>query len=182
MHRARVVLELTLGTEPARAAAPSSTTGRMIPLQVETIDVYLVRQAVGGLEVLVMRRAKGARCAGAWEVIHGRIEQGEHPEDTALREVAEETGFAVERLYNVTCLPFYLHRQGKVNVAVVFAAFVMEDAELRLGPEHDAAQWLPVSQAADRIAWPRARDMLRDIVQLVGTGDAGPLEDVLRVR
>jgi 8-oxo-dGTP pyrophosphatase MutT (NUDIX family) len=154
----------------------------MIQLQVETVDVYLVRQTVAGLEVLVMRRATGARCAGGWEVIHGRIEQGEQPEDTALREVAEETGLTVERLYNVTCLPFYLHRQGTVNVAVVFAAFVVEDADVRLGPEHDAAQWLPVSQAADRIAWPRSRDMLRDIVQLVGQGHAGPLEDVLRVR
>lgn len=154
----------------------------MIPLQVETVDVYLVRQTVAGLDVLVMRRATGNRRAGAWEVIHGRIEHGEQPEDAALREVGEETGFAVERLYNVTCLPFYLHRERMVNVAVVFAAFVAGDSEVRLGPEHDAATWLPASQAADRIAWPRARDMLRDILQLVGQGHAGPLEDVLRVR
>ena len=154
----------------------------MTQLQVETIDVYLVRQSAAGLDVLVMRRATGERCAGAWEVIHGRIEQGERPEDTALREVGEETGLPVERLYNVTCLPFYLHKQGIVNVAVVFAAFVTADADVRLSAEHDAAEWLPALQAADRIAWPRARDMLRDILQLVGHGNAGPLEDVLRVR
>ncbi|MGH7714144.1 MAG: NUDIX domain-containing protein [Gemmatimonadaceae bacterium] len=153
----------------------------MIPVRVATVDVYLVRQASSGLDVLVMRRARGVRCTGAWEVVHGRIESGERPEDTALREVSEETGLHVDRLYNVTCLPFYLHKQGIVNVAVVFAAFVTA-ADVRLGPEHDASEWLPASQAADRIAWPRARDMLRDILQLVGQGNAGPLEDVLRVR
>ena len=121
----------------------------------------------------------------------GQAEEVDRPRDIvggedrtrgrALREVGEETGLAVERLYNVTCLPFYLHREGLVNVTVVFAAFVQE-ADVNLGPEHDAAEWLPASQAADRIAWPRARDMLRDILQLVGQGPAGPLEDVLRVR
>ncbi len=65
---------------------------------------------------------------------------------------------------------------------MVFAAFVTAAADVRLSAEHDAAEWLPAAQAADRIAWPRARDMLRDILQLVGHGTAGPLEDVLRVR
>lgn len=153
----------------------------MTELRVGTVDVYVVRQSPSGLSVLVMRRASGVRCTGAWEVVHGRIEPGEKPEQAARREVSEETGLTVERLYNVTCLPFYLHKQGLVNVAVVFAAFVPA-GEIHLGSEHDAAEWLPATQAADRIAWPRARDMIRDILQLVASGDAGPLEDVLRVR
>lgn len=128
-----------------------------------------------------MRRAHGVRCTGAWEVVHGRIESGEKPEQAARREVVEETGLPVERLYNVTCLPFYLHKQGVVNMAVVFAAFVAAHSEVRLGEEHDDAEWLPATQAAERIAWPRSREMIRDILQLVGSGNAGPLEDVLLV-
>ncbi len=129
-----------------------------------------------------MRRAQGVRCTGAWEVVHGRIEPGEKPEQAARREVVEETGLEVERLYNVTCLPFYLDKLGVVNMAVVFAAFVAAEGDVWLGEEHDASEWLPAAEAADRIAWPRARDMIRDILQLVGAGHAGPLEDVLRVR
>ncbi len=154
----------------------------MTEINVGTVDVYVVRQTSTGLHILVMRRANGVRCTGAWEVVHGRIEPGEKPEQAARREVVEETGFAVERLYNLTCLPFYLDKLSVVNLAVVFAAFVAADGDVRLGEEHDASEWLPAAQAADRIAWPRARDMIRDILQLVGAGHAGPLEDVLRVR
>ena len=153
----------------------------MTEINVGTVDVYIVRQASTGLDVLVMRRAYGVRCTGAWEVVHGRIEAGEKPEQAARREVMEETGFTVERLYNVTCLPFYLPKQDTVNMAVVFAAFVAAQGDVRLGEEHDASEWLPATQAAERIAWPRAREMIRDIIQLVGSGSAGPLEDVLRV-
>ena len=153
----------------------------MTEIQVLTVDVYVVRQTTAGLSVLVMRRADGVRCTGAWEVVHGRIEPGETPEQAARREVVEETGLPVERLYNVTCLPFYLPKQGAVNMAVVFAAFVTAQGDVRLGEEHDASEWLPATQAAERIAWPRSREMIRDIIQLIGSGSAGALEDVLLV-
>jgi len=154
----------------------------MVQAEVGTIDAYVVRQSSGGLEVLTLKRAAGMRCAGAWEVIHGRIESGERPEDAAMREVTEETGLQVERLYSIRCVAFYVQRQGIVNIAPVFAAFVAATADVRLGEEHEAAEWLPIADAPERLAWPSARDALRDIQQLVGSGHAGPLEDVLRAR
>ena len=150
-------------------------------MTVGTVDAYIVRQRAE-LEVLALRRASGVRCQGAWEAVHGRIEPDELPEQCAVREVAEETGLTVDRLYNVRCHAFYLHQLKRVNVAVVFAAMVSGDAPVRLGPEHDASDWLTLGQGADRFSWPRARDVLRDIAQLLRDGTAGPLEDVLRVR
>ena len=97
-------------------------------------------------------------------------------------ELFEETGLAPERLYNVTVQPFYLHRIDTVQLAVVFAAFVAEPATVTLGPEHQRSEWLPVADARRRFAWPRERESLDHIVHLLGAGDAGPLEDVLRVR
>jgi len=104
----------------------------------------------------------------------------ERPEAAALREVREETGLEVERLYNLTCQPFYLHRLATVQVAVVFVAFVNTD-EVRIASEHDQAEWLSPDEAMVRLSWPRSISALRDAVQVLHTGDAGPVEDVLRV-
>ena len=155
-------------------------------LRVGVIDVYVVHPDPAGWQawrVLVLQRAAtGTRCPLAWEAVHGRIEPGEHPEDAALRELREETGFAATRLYNVTTQAFYLHGPATVEVAVAFCAFVADIAPLMLGVEHGAYAWLSPAEARARFAWPREREALDHVGILLGGGDAGPLEDVLRVR
>jgi dATP pyrophosphohydrolase len=150
-------------------------------VRVGVVDVFVLRRRAGEWDALVLERAPAVRCAGAWETVHGRIEPDERPEHAAIREVREETGLAVERLYTVTVQPFYLHQQRAVMLAVVFAA-VVPDALFNLGPEHTRAEWLPIAEAARRFAWPRERANVADIAMLLSGGDAGKLEDVLRVK
>jgi dihydroneopterin triphosphate diphosphatase len=150
--------------------------------RVATVDAYLLRRVRDRWETLALHRAAGTRCTGAWEAVHGRIEAGERPEEAALREVREETGLEVERLYNVAVQPFYLHREGIVTLAVAFAAVVRGEADPALGVEHDRAEWLTLDAARARFVWPRSRAALVDIATLLASGDAGPVEDVLRVR
>jgi 8-oxo-dGTP pyrophosphatase MutT (NUDIX family) len=152
----------------------------MTDVTVGVVDVYIIRPS---WQVLVLQRASGTRCPGSWETVHGHIERerDELPEAAAVREVREETGLTVERLYNVTVQPFYLHRYRAVQLAVVFAAFVAEDTRVVLGPEHQQAEWLTVDEALARYTWPRSRAALNDIVDLLASGDAGVAEDVLRV-
>lgn len=155
----------------------------MTELRVGVVDVYVLTGTPGAWRVLVLQRAaKGTRCPLAWETVHGRIEGDERPEDAAVREVTEETGLAIDRLYNVTTQAFYLHGMGTVQIAVAFCAFVADAIAPTLGPEHGQFVWLPLRQASDRFAWPREREALEHIDRLFTTGDAGPLEDVLRVR
>ncbi len=154
----------------------------MAELKVGVIDLFVIDPRPEGWKVLVLRPAEGTRCTGAWEVVHGRIEGAERPEEAAERELREETGLALRRLYNVACHPFYLHRFGVVQVAVVFAAFADSEGAVVLGGEHDMAEWVGVDEALSRLAWPRSRASLRDIQSLLANGDAGPVEDVLRVK
>ena len=154
----------------------------MAEAKVGTIDVYVIRPLIEGWRVLVLQRApEGTRCPLAWEAVHGRLEAGEQPEDGALRELREETGLAARRLYSITVQPYYLHAMHTVQLAVVFAALVDEPAAVTLGPEHIRSEWLSVQDALDRFVWPREQQALREIVHLLRTGDAGPVEDVLRV-
>jgi 8-oxo-dGTP pyrophosphatase MutT (NUDIX family) len=153
----------------------------MTAISVGTIDVFLIAAEPDVWSVLTLQRALDTRCPTAWETVHGRIEPGESPEQAAVREVLEETGLAVQRLYNVTVQPFYLHKLATVELAVVFAAFVQRGTEIVLGEEHMRFEWLPPDEALDRFVWPRERSALRDVLHLLRHGDAGPVEDVLRV-
>lgn len=153
----------------------------MAQLMVGVVDVYILAPGER-LRVLLLRRAHGTRCTGAWEVVHGSLRDGELPEIGAEREVTEETGLVLERLYSVTCQPFYLPALATVQMAVCFAGFADSGIPVRLSQEHDAAEWLEVDQALQRLAWPRSKQALRDIQSLLGRGHAGPVEDVLRVK
>ncbi len=154
----------------------------MATINVGTIDVFLISPRTDGWRVLAMQRARTTRCPMAWETVHGHIEAGEEPEDAAIREVREETGLEVDRLYNVTVQPFYLHGTHTVELAVVFAAFVAAGSSVSLGEEHARSEWLSTERALERFAWPRERSALRDIMHLLKDGNAGAVEDVLRVR
>ena len=101
------------------------------PIQVGVVDVYVLRPYREEWLVLALQRSAATRSPSSWETVHGRIEPGERPEDAAVREVREESGLAVDRLYSITCQPFYLHGAGVVQMAVVFAAFVREPADVR---------------------------------------------------
>jgi hypothetical protein len=66
-------------------------------------------------------------------------------------------------------------------MAIVFAAFVESGSGVTLSDEHQRFEWLSVEDACNRFTWPRAAQALKDARHLLGRGDAGPVEDVLRV-
>lgn len=154
----------------------------MTGVRVCFVDTYVLRGAGERLEVLVLRRGPDGRCPGSWETVHGTIEPDETPIQASLREMREETGLAPERVYNVSRVEmFYRHAEDEVALIPVFAAFVGREARPRVSAEHDRAEWLAVRDAMDRLAWPRERRALEDIARLLASGDAGLLDDVLRI-
>ena len=113
------------------------------------------------LEVLLIRRTGGD---GHWQSVTGSKDHLHEPfEDTARREVAEETGidtcapgctltdWALENIYDIW--PQWLHRYapGVVrNCERVFGLCVPRGTAVVLNPrEHDAWQWRPWQAAAD---------------------------------
>ncbi|MBW8772350.1 MAG: NUDIX domain-containing protein [Gemmatimonadetes bacterium] len=155
----------------------------MSGIAVRYIDVYVLRRVSDGWELLTLRRASGTRCTGAWEVVHGHLEEGERAVPAALRELKEETGYAAARLYNLSRVEtFYRHTTDEVALIPVFVALVTDPADPRPGAEHDAWRWRTLPDAGAALAWPRSARALEDIARIFAGGvDAGPLEDVLRV-
>jgi len=156
----------------------------MTEVRVAFVDAYVLRPSHSGVgvEVLVLRRRPKGRSPGSWETVHGHIESGETPVQAARRELREETGLEPARLYNVSRVEsFYRHRTDEVVLIPVFACLMDSADGVRTSPEHDRAEWLPPSQAVARFSWPRERRALEDVLSILGSGEAGLLEDVLRV-
>jgi 8-oxo-dGTP pyrophosphatase MutT (NUDIX family) len=151
-------------------------------IAVRYVDLYPLRRSGAGWELLTLRRAAGTRCTGAWEVVHGHLEPDERPVAAALRELREETGFEVERMYNLSRVEtFYRHTTDEVALIPVFVAIVPGGRDPRLGKEHDAFAWRSLAEASGALAWPRSARAMDDIARILTGVDAGPLEDVLRV-
>jgi 8-oxo-dGTP pyrophosphatase MutT (NUDIX family) len=141
----------------------------------------VIRHNRGDWRVLTLQRAADGKRPGSWETVYGKIGQREKPEKAAVRELREETGLEPESLYNVTVSSFYLHASRTVQMCITFAAFVTQRAEVSLSEEHQKFEWLSVDDACARFTWPREGHALREARHLLGRGDAGPVEDVLRI-
>ena len=145
------------------------------------VEVHVIRHNGGDWRVLVLQRAVDAVRPGSWETVYGKTDADEYPEVAAIRELQEETGLEAKALYNITVNSFYLQAKHTIQMCIVFAAFVGDDAEVTISEEHQRSEWLSVDEARERFTWPRQAHSLREAQGLLGTGNAGAVEDVLRI-
>ena len=148
---------------------------------VRVVDVYPYRVDGAQCEWLLLRRAESRVYAGQWRMVGGKIRPGETAWRAALRELAEETGFAPGAgLAAFWALPsvntFYEWQRDTVSLTPAFAAQVAGDPQL--DDEHDAFAWLSAEEAMSRLAWPEQRRLLRLAADLASS-DAIPPELVI---
>lgn len=154
----------------------------MTTVAVTLVDLCVLRGRGTSLEVLLLRRAPATVRAGSWEGVHGRIEAGETPVEAARREMQEETGLTPTAWYNLSRVEmFYRADLDEVALIPVFAVFVADDSDPILSAEHDAWAWQAPEMAVRGCTWPRFGRTIEDAVRLLGHGDAGVVEGVLRV-
>ncbi|WP_412062006.1 NUDIX domain-containing protein [Rubrivirga sp. IMCC45206] len=143
----------------------------MPTVSAHAVDVYPYRR--GGADWLVLRRSPGRAYAASWRMVGGKVEGDETAGQTALRELAEETGWAPGAgLLGLWALPsvnaHYDVATDRVVLAPAFAAEVAGDPAL--DDEHDAFAWLGAEAAASRLAWPEQARLLRLAASLAGAG------------
>src|ERR1700704_6530251 len=97
--------------------------------------------------VLIAQRPPGKAMAGLWEFPGGKIEPGERPEATLIRELAEEIGITVR----APCL-----------APLTFASHAYDDFHL-LMPLYICRRWEGnvIAREGQKLAWVRA-NRLRD--------------------
>jgi 8-oxo-dGTP pyrophosphatase MutT (NUDIX family) len=124
----------------------------------------LVKQIRGRAVVAAIR--PGGKPDGVWALPKGNLDPGEKPEETALREVFEETGVhghLVEKLGDVKYT--YTRRDG-VRVFKIVSFYLLRAGRGRIGDIDDRmrievadARWLPLDEAPKLLAYGGEREM-----------------------
>lgn len=116
----------------------------------------MFRRADRDLEVLLLKHR-----AGHWDFPKGHVEEGESEQETALREVLEESGLTVklEDTGFREVIRFSPYAGCEKDV-VYFIAF-LESGVLTPQPEEiSRAAWLRPREALERITYQNARNLL----------------------
>ena len=138
--------------------------------RLRTVSVTAVRPTPSGPEVLLLRRT--AERGGFWQQVTGRRQEGERADAAARRELEEETGQSLpvrglryrhSFAFGDASPPALVHEEA-------FAADWPGDAPVRIGAEHDAAEWVSPEDALRRLPHPGLRRAIRRAV----TADGGP--------
>lgn len=118
--------------------------------------------------VLITQRPEGKQLAGLWEFPGGKVEPGERPETSLIRELHEELGITVKE----PCL-----------APLTFASHAYEDFHLLMplwvcrrwegtvvGREGQAIKWVKVSRLRDFAMPPADEPLIPHLVDLLLTG------------
>lgn len=114
-----------------------------------------------------------------WGFPKGHLEEGESPEDAALREVAEETGLANLTLQGpVQTIDWYFRFRGKLIHKICHFFLIETDTEATFPQREEgitACRWEPFDKASALISYDNARDVLKRAFEIVGAeeGRAG---------
>ena len=116
--------------------------------------VVLRRGPAGELETLLVHRPR----YDDWTLPKGKLLPGETEDDTALREVEEETGLACEIEGELTSVEYTDSRGRPKRVRY----YVMRPCSGSFHPhaEVDEVRWLPLPDAAQLLSYDRDRDVL----------------------
>jgi len=128
------------------------------------IEVHIFKKTQYGIRYLILKRAAGEIYPGLWQMVTGRIRRGEKAYLAALREITEETGLKVKKLWVIPYInSFYAPVRNEVCMIPVFAALADRKSEVRLSVEHSEFRWVKREDALRAFAWHGQRESLKII-------------------
>ena len=155
----------TPGSQTPKPAPKSSKAKAPYAKRVDEVSAGgLVVDTTGKLGLLIGRRdqkdASGKRIL--WSLPKGHIEEGESPEQAALREVQEETGIESVIEKSLGVIDFWFMAGGKRIHKTVHHYLFRESGGL-LAPQEtevDEVAWFPLAEIVERLAYPDEKKLI----------------------
>jgi len=97
-----------------------------------------------------------------WSLPKGHIEEGETPEEAAIREVAEETGITSEISRELGVIDFWFMAGGK-RIHKTVHHYLFKEVSGVLTPQEsevDEARWFPLEEIVNLLAYPDEKKLI----------------------
>jgi len=118
------------------------------------------RNGVGGeTEILLIHRPK----YDDWSLPKGKAEPGESDEETALREVEEETGLRTRLGREVDTVEYRDRYDRPKRVRYWLMEPAADSPDAKADNEVDEVRWLPLADAGATLSYEHDRDLLRSV-------------------
>lgn len=129
------------------------------------IEVHVCNINSGHKYLMLKRSEKSKIYPGIWQMVTGKIDEGESTTDAVIRELHEETGLKAEKIFVVPKInSFYFPTNDKIVLSPVFLAIVNE-TNVKISDEHCEYKWVSYDEAAKLIYWPNQVESLSIIKQ-----------------
>ena len=102
--------------------------------------------------------------AGHWDLPKGHMEKNEKEEQTALREIKEETGIEDIEFadgFRETVNYFYKRGEDTISKEVIFFLVQSATDEVKLSDEHIGYAWLNYGHALKKLTFSNAKELLK---------------------
>jgi 8-oxo-dGTP pyrophosphatase MutT (NUDIX family) len=138
--------------------------------QLSAGGVVCRRSPAGQLEVALIATREGQR----WGLPKGLVEEGEALEETALREVREETGLAAEALERLEPIEYWYWwsedgEKVRYHKKVYYFLMAYRGGDVaRHDFEVDDVRWFPIEEAIERASFRSERDVLQQVIDRGG--------------
>ena len=165
-------------------------TGRRAKRRVENVisaGGVVYRRVNGRIEAVLCGRvrsigreksditASGPRAEGySWSLAKGTPDPGETLEETALREVREETGLEVEIAASLGTIDYWFGRREldvRYHKTVYYYLMIPVGGGIELhDPEFDVVQWFPSEEALEALTYVNEAEVLRRALEVLTKG------------
>jgi len=124
----------------------------------KSAGIVLFRNASNKNEFLLLNYPQGH-----WDFVKGKVEQGETPHETALRETKEETGITnIEFIdgFEESVEYDFRFKKEDIHKKVIFFLAKTKEKNIKLSHEHNDYLWLEYNDALKKTTFENAKNVL----------------------
>ncbi len=152
-----------------RKVRPGGLRGRRLPKVEETSAGGVVLDMTSDPPAVALIARHDRRSRLLWSLPKGHVEEGETPEQAALREVFEETGLVGRIVAPLGVIDFWFVVEDK-RIHKTVHHFVIEAVGGELSDEDvevEAVEWIPFHQVVRKLAYGDERRLVEKVPQIV---------------